>query len=521
MTKWLLILAVAVLYGHLFGQLRPDWMGYPQYSYGWVVPVLAGYLFLKRWQNRPAPGRLPSPALPGIALGFVLTAFLITRVIQDSNRDWRVVSWMMAAEVTAVSALLLWRHGGWPWLRHFAFPIFFVLTAVPWPRLQEQAIVQALMQHVATLTVELLTIAGVPAMQSGNLIQVGTGIVGIDQACSGVRSLQSTLMASLFLGELYGLRVRWRVAFVAAGLVLAFSLNLVRTFLLAWIAARDGVEAVNRFHDQAGLMILFACVLALWAGAAWLQRGQARPAPPAGGGDVTGRPVPAPVSRGLAFALITSLLATELSVAAWYRSRRSHLVENAVWSVTWPRSRTGFESIQLSLAMRAEIGFDDGGAAVWFEPDGSRWTMYFFRWNPGPLLSRILARAHRPDFCMTGGGYRLVAEHRLTELQVGDLRLPFRTYTFEHEERTLHVFFCLWEDKVPAESQPALEGYTPATSRLKAVWEGRRDVLGQQTLEFVTYGYSDIAQAEESLRRFIGTIIAPGRTAAPTDASTQ
>jgi hypothetical protein len=32
------------------------WEVNPQYSYGWVVPGLAIYLFLCRWQSRPYPG---------------------------------------------------------------------------------------------------------------------------------------------------------------------------------------------------------------------------------------------------------------------------------------------------------------------------------------------------------------------------------------------------------------------------------------------------------------------------------
>ena len=154
--------------------------------------------------------------------------------------------------------------GGLPWLRHFAFPIVFFLVAVPWPMHLEQVVVQNLMRAVTGINVALLNVVGIPALQLGNVIEVGAGLIGIEEACSGVRSLQATLMVSLFLGELYAFKIRPRILLVAAGALLAFFCNLVRTALLVWIGARNGTKAIEAWHDPAGLTILFVCLLGLW-----------------------------------------------------------------------------------------------------------------------------------------------------------------------------------------------------------------------------------------------------------------
>src|SRR6266478_6737593 len=133
--------------------------------------------------------------------------------------------------------------GGWPWLRHFAFPILFFLVAVPWPIHFEQVVVQGLMRAVAAINVSLLNIGGIPALQHGNVIEVGSGLIGIEEACSGVRSLQATLMISLFLGELYSFSVAGRFVLVIAGCVFAFICNLVRTGILVWLGAHRGASA--------------------------------------------------------------------------------------------------------------------------------------------------------------------------------------------------------------------------------------------------------------------------------------
>ncbi len=81
-------------------------------------------------------------------------------------------------------------------------------------------------------SVELLGWLGIPAMPHGNVIEVATGMVGIDEACSGIRSFQATLMISLFLGELYSLNFARGAGLVLGGFMLSFLLNLTRMTLL-------------------------------------------------------------------------------------------------------------------------------------------------------------------------------------------------------------------------------------------------------------------------------------------------
>ena len=103
-------------------------------------------------------------------------------------------------------------------------------------------------------------------------------VVGIDEACTGVRSLQATLMVSLFLGEFYNFNFLRRVILIASGAALAFVCNLVRTFLLVWLGAEHGSHTIERWHDPAGYSILTACLLGLWALSLFL--GKNRETPP-------------------------------------------------------------------------------------------------------------------------------------------------------------------------------------------------------------------------------------------------
>src|SRR6202171_695101 len=252
--------------------LNGEWSFNPQYAYGWSVPVLALYLFWKRWATRPAPAP-PGQRMFAIALLFFCALiFLPARFLSEANPDWRLLSWAFSLTAVIISATCIFLAGGRPWLRHFAFPIVFFLVAVPWPTHIEQFVVQNLMHAVTAINVAFLNIAGIPAVQKGNVIEVGTGLIGIEEACSGVRSIQATLMVSLFLGELYSFKVLARMILVFAAGVLAFFCNLVRTAILVWVGAHKGIKAIETWHDPAGLTILLFCLFGLWALSLILQR---------------------------------------------------------------------------------------------------------------------------------------------------------------------------------------------------------------------------------------------------------
>src|SRR5439155_1277417 len=78
---------------------------------------------------------------------------------------------------------------------------------------------------------------GIPAQLEGNLIRIPNGLVGVNEACSGVRSLQTSLMIGLLFGELKRLSIFRRVMLVFAAAAIAFFGNCARAFFLVWIAA--------------------------------------------------------------------------------------------------------------------------------------------------------------------------------------------------------------------------------------------------------------------------------------------
>ena len=219
-------------------------------------PLLALYLVRMRLENAPAPGPVRWPwAIPAaVLLVAVLEVLLLP--LREANADWRLLGWLLTGLAASATLLAFAQAGGLPWAAHFAFPVLFFFTAVPWPRPIEIEVMQWLMQRNALLAAEILHWLGVSAEVQGNLIRLSSGTLGVDEACSGIRSLQGSLMATLFVGEIFELK-RWRRVFLLlAGAGWALVTNAGRTVFLALMAERGGAGALDRWHDPAGYWTL-------------------------------------------------------------------------------------------------------------------------------------------------------------------------------------------------------------------------------------------------------------------------
>ena len=88
--------AFALLWLEVVNHLRNEWSLNAQYSYGWIVPFLAAFVFWRRWSQRPTAEPPSSRALP-ITLIVLCALFLFPiRLIAEANPDWSLVSWAFA-----------------------------------------------------------------------------------------------------------------------------------------------------------------------------------------------------------------------------------------------------------------------------------------------------------------------------------------------------------------------------------------------------------------------------------------
>lgn len=544
----LCLLGLSGLWFGLFRHLSGEWSLNEQYSYGWFVPFFALYLFWLRWEDRPRPAENASTTnvrSQGLAAISALLLLLPIRLFEIANPDWRPLGWLHATCVVTLTFIWLGRVGGRPWLRHFAFPILFIFTAVPWISPVEEPIVQGLMRIIASMATETVTLLGIPAEVQGNLIRISRGVVGVSEACSGVRSLQTSLMVGLLFGELKRLSAGRRLLLLGGAIGIALAANFCRAVFLVWVAASKGLLEVDRWHDFAGYAIVglvFAGCLALASllgreGTAESQSRKTEKAErPANDRDqASAREGPRLNYRlGSYFALagaLVWLLAVEIGAYGWYWAHERNLVAGPAWDVQLPGKDAGWHERPIEEAVRQTLRFDAGHEAFWKSegspPDlsAAKGYLFFFRWSPGGS-SVMRARAHRPDICLPDAGWALLADqgtttHRLTN----GVAIPARHITFKAKrgEAVANTFFTLDEDQNhPDEPRPDLllkSGLQPdwgVAARIRAVREGIRN-LGQQVLEIiiVTPEPIDKDTANRQFEQTLEKVVRPEKRPAP------
>ena len=415
--------------------------------------------------------------------------------------------------------------------------------------------VQRLMRIVANIAAEIMNLIGIPAVQQGNLIRVRSQMVGVSEACSGIRSLQTVVMAALFLGELSRLSWPRRFALLAGGVAVAMVANVFRSSLLVWIAANYGSEQLERYHDTAGLSVLVIVFAGLLAINGWLERPSRRRASfeaaertgkvDEAEGDrlsvhadnqeesalshstsmpsVTGLS-PHPVPIKFCVAVLTWLTCCEMGVAAWYQTHERAGVRPPSWTVVLPKNAPGYKELPIDTVTRMLLRYDVADTAQWripTEPLAADCTLYFFHWEPG-RMSATLAGGHTPSICLPSHGWTLVAELGLRPCATScGVNLPVSAYEYQVGDRRIFVYYVARQqmgatspdgtdvsylDRHDQISSGWTDGNVSYLDRVRAVIHGEHN-LGQQTLECIISGPKSAPEAWTVFERQMNEVI--------------
>lgn len=479
--QWLNLALLAGLWVDFVRVFSLEWSINEQYAYGYLVPFLCLYLLWTRWEKQPA---VRTVSLRWLWLTLCVVAFIClipVRIVLEANPDWRLVLWLYAVLVFSLSLALLLMWGGWRWMLHFAPALALMLFAVPWPVNLEERLVLGLMHGVATVTVEAMNLMGIYAEQSGNLIRLSSGLVGVEEACSGVRSFQSTLMAGYFLGEMLRFSLGWRTALLLMGACVSLVLNIGRTFALTYITHQRGPEYMESVHDSVGhvvSLVAFVILLILALGIKkWLHD------------EVEDRATlqsanPLPQLRWLKMPLISTgicLMVGGLALnIAWYAIKEPTKSQRLLATVDWEQAGAEMEFEEISPAIRAALRYTEGVKSVWETPVKEDWIVYFFRWEGGKISS--FAGVHRPETCLPAAGFSPGKIGEPLIFQRNGLEVKFHSQIFHFGEENFYVFYAVWDD-YPEVDVPLARTWG---DRINLALEGKR-VVGRRSMEIIIH----------------------------------
>lgn len=244
-----------ILYAPTFHMFLYDWLNDDNYSHGFLVPFIVGYLV---WAKREKLQKFtPQPSIWGL---LVLLLGLSIYLVGTIGAEWFL---KRASLIVVLGGLILYVYGT-QYLKTLLFPLIFLIFMVPLPAIIYNAIAFQLQLFVSKVSVQLISFAGIAVYQSGNVIEVSTGPLAVEEACSGMRSIMALLaLTSLFAYFMYHSRVKQWILVVFA-LPIAVVTNIIRVTVTGLFAHYFGKEfAEGILHESFGLIVFVIAFILL------------------------------------------------------------------------------------------------------------------------------------------------------------------------------------------------------------------------------------------------------------------
>jgi exosortase len=254
----LLVAVLLALYAPVLERLVKQWWTDSDYSHGFLVPLLSAYLIWQRRDKLAEVVRKPSNWGLLVVLGSLGLLFLGS----------------LGAELflTRISILgticgLIAYFAGWKLLRAMAFPLAFLLFAIPIPVIIYNEIVfplQFIASRFATSSLEMLNLF--PIMREGNVLIMPGMRLEVVEACSGIRSLMSLLALAAGYGYLAEKSVPVRWFLFLAMVPLAIVSNGTRVMITGLMTNYIGPQAAEGFMHEFSGWVIFVVATALFLG---------------------------------------------------------------------------------------------------------------------------------------------------------------------------------------------------------------------------------------------------------------
>ena len=409
--------ALAILAGALVVHLWPAWNADPDLSQGLLMPAVCAFLlylsrrsgterFLAEGPAFALASGLGSAALAGLCLagllavtvdwGSAIVTFCLTSsfallgcacLCAFSGRDSRLVplNW------TALSAALLW-------------PLCSPLPPGTYSR-----ITLGLQLWVSANVMRVLDLLGIAAHRQGNIIELARGTVGIEEACSGVRSLVACIFAGVLFSATLARRPWARVSLIGLSVPLALAMNFLRSLLLT-LLVNAGVRVEGLWHDATGYLVLVVTAALLLSLAISLEARDAgvRPAPAPGqdaAGSASGR-----FHSQRALSLVLGLALALLAFFAGHTRPSTGLlgpVPDLAAMLPPPVSGWRVENRPDLYQFAGILRTDHLAQRTFYRKDAQgteQVTFYLAFWPEGQATAGVVG-SHTPDACWPGTGW--------------------------------------------------------------------------------------------------------------------
>jgi exosortase A len=256
----IIVACLVLLYFRVLQGLVSDWIHMPDFSHGFLIPIVSFYFVYERRKELSALS--PSTAWGGFGLIVLGILFFL---LGNLATEFFTMRFSMLVVLGGIVLFLL----GKEFFKTLLFPIVFLIFMIPIPSVLMDRITFPMQLFASKVAAKSLYLIGIPALREGNIILLANTSLEVAEACSGIRSLISLLALSVVFAYFSQKTTLKRVLLVLSTFPIAIIANAARVTGTGILAHHYGDKvAQGFFHGFSGwilFVVAFVCLFLLGA----------------------------------------------------------------------------------------------------------------------------------------------------------------------------------------------------------------------------------------------------------------
>ncbi|HUL30586.1 MAG TPA: exosortase A [Thermodesulfobacteriota bacterium] len=256
----IVVAALVLLYFRVLQGLISDWIHLPDFSHGFLIPMVSFYFLYER--RKPLSVLSPSGTWAGLPL---LVFGVVLLLLGNLATEYFTMRFSILVVLGGVLLTLL----GKEFLKALLFPLAFLIFMIPIPSVLLDRVTFPMQLFASKVAGGFLYFIDIPALREGNIILLANTSLEVAEACSGIRSLISLLALSVVFAYLSQKTVLKRVLLVLSTFPIAILSNAARVTGTGILAHHYGDRvAQGFFHGFSGwilFVVAFVCLFVFGA----------------------------------------------------------------------------------------------------------------------------------------------------------------------------------------------------------------------------------------------------------------